>query len=133
MAAISHVRLESDAKYTNRISAGVHVLTADESRAHGGTDGGPAPYDLVLAGLGACTSITLRMYAERKGWDLGTITVALTLSKDSASDVGRIEREVRFSSALTEEQLARLLEIAEKTPVTKTVRAGVPIATTVVK
>ena len=90
-------------------------------------DAGPSPYELVLAGLGACTAITLRMYAQRKGWELGEVTVELRLFKDG--DAARIEREVRFSAPLSDEQRARLGEVVEKTPVTKTIKAGAPIET----
>ncbi|HYS74507.1 MAG TPA: OsmC family protein, partial [Burkholderiales bacterium] len=98
--------------------------------SRGGTDTGPSPYELLLAGLGACTAITLRMYAERKGWQLGTIHVDLELHKDDEGDTGRIARVVSFSAPLQPEQRARLAEIAEKTPVTRTIKAGAVIDTT---
>jgi putative redox protein len=109
------------------IRAGHHESLADEAVKPGGTDTGPAPYELLLAALGACTSITLRMYAQRKGWELGEIRVSLKLAKDGERD--HIERELQFSQSLTEEQRTRLLDIAEKTPVTKTIKTGAAIVT----
>ena len=126
---IAHVVASGTAKYAQQIRSGRHHLTSDEPKSGGGTDTGPAPYGLLLASLAACTSITLRMYAERKGWDLGEISVELDFEKDEGKE--SIRREVRFSVRVTEEQRARLAEIAEKTPVTKTIRQGVPIETTV--
>ena len=131
MMPIAGVTMHSSAGYAQTISAGNHQLTADESVSRGGTDTGPAPYALLLSALGACTSITLRMYADRKGWTLGTIEVGLRMLK-SKQGGERIEREIRVGAALTGEQKTRLAEIADKTPVTKTVTAGLPIATTVV-
>ncbi len=129
---VAHTILESTSGYAQTIRSGHHSLTADEPGSAGGTDTGPAPYALVLAGLGACTAITLRMYAQRKGWELGTIHVDLRLYKDGGGDAARIERFIRFggdATALSDEQRAKLLEIADKTPVTKTIRAGAPIET----
>ena len=128
MATIATTTVESTAGYANQIESGDHRLTADESIAAGGTDIGPSPYGLLLAALGACTSITLRMYADRKGWQLGTIRVALahTKHKDGGD---QIERRITFTETLSAEQLGRIAEIVEKTPVTKTIKAGAPIAT----
>jgi putative redox protein len=127
---VARTTLESTAGYAQKIRVGHHELTADEPQHSGGTDTGPTPYGLVLSGLGACTSITLRMYAERKGWDLGTLQVDLRMFKDAAG-AERIERTVRLGNpALTAEQKARLAEIAEKTPVTRTIKSGAPIVTT---
>jgi putative redox protein len=126
---IAHVMAESATGYAQKIRAGRHQWTADESKGRGGTDSGPNPYSLLLGALGACTSITLRMYAEGKGWELGEVRVDLNLFKEGEAD--RIERQIRFSAPLSEEQLARLAEVADKTPVTKTVRQGVAIQTTV--
>ncbi len=115
------------AAYAVSIEAGSHALASDEPVSRGGRDSGPGPYDLVLAGLAACTVITLRMYAERKGWDLGTIDADLVHTKiDKRS---HIERTLGFSATLTADQLARLAEIAEKTPVTLTLKEGADIAT----
>jgi putative redox protein len=128
MPRIAHAALDSASGYACAIRAGHHELTADEPVASGGTDRGPAPYQLLVASLAACTSITLRMYAERKGWTLGAIDVDVTLDKDDAG-AAHIARVISFGAPVTDEQRARLAEIAEKTPVTKTLRAGATIAT----
>ena len=85
---------------------------------------------MLLASLGACTSITLRMYAGRKGWELGKITVGLRYARGS-DDQERIDRRMSFSKPLSPEQKARLVEIAGKTPVTKTLSRGVAIDTSI--
>ena len=130
MTPIAAVTMESAAGYAQKIGAGPYRLTADEPESNGGTATGPTPYALLLSALGACTAITLRMYADRKSWALGTIEVHLRMlkSKDGSE---RIERELRFGASLTDEQRTRLVEIAGKTPVTKTLLVGLPIATTV--
>jgi putative redox protein len=132
MTAIAEVTTACATGYAQAIRAGSHRLTADEPRSNGGTDAGPAPYALLLSALGACTSITLRMYADRKSWALGAIEVRLRLLK-SKDGRERIEREIRFGATLSDEQRARLGEIAGKTPVTRTVSAGAPITTTMVE
>ena len=132
MKAIAAVELESGAGYAQAIRAGTHRLTADEPKSNGGTDTGPAPYALLLSALGACTSITLRMYADRKGWTLGAIDVRLRMLK-SKDGRERIERVIQFGATLSDEQRARLGEIAGKTPVTRTVSAGAPIETSVIE
>jgi len=119
--------VEGTAGYAQTIHAGHHRLSADEPASVGGTDTGPGPYGLLLAALGACTSITLRMYAQRKGWELGVIRVSLRFFQGGGAD--RIEREVRFSGPLEETQLSRLLDICERTPVTLTLKRGVAIGT----
>src|SRR5262249_9973042 len=124
---VPHASVVGRAGYTQDITIRQHRVAADETKAAGGADAGPTPFELLLAGLGACTSITLRMYAERKGWQLGEVSVDLRLFKDG--DATRIERDVRLSAPLSDEQRARLAEIAEKTPVTKTVKQGAAIAT----
>jgi uncharacterized OsmC-like protein/alpha/beta superfamily hydrolase len=135
------VVIESDARpFGQRISVGGHDLAADEPAAIGGADSGPTPYDLLLAGLGACTSITVRMYAERKGWPLRLVTVRLRHRRIHASDctgcetqTGRldhIERELQFDGELTAEQRARLLDIAERCPVHRTLHSEVLVSTT---
>src|SRR3954447_6109889 len=110
MSLIATTTVESKSGYAQTIAAGGHHLTADESQAAGGTNTGPAPYALLLASLGACTSITLRMYADRKGWALGDIQIALRLSK-TAEGGDQIERDIRFGAALSPEQVTRLGEI----------------------
>jgi len=115
--------------YAQKLSSGTHEWKADEPERRGGTNTGPAPFDLLLGSLGACTSITLRMYCDRKQWELGTIAVRLRLLKDG-EDPMRIERKISVSGAIDAEQRAKLLEIADKTPVTRALAPGVPIQTT---
>lgn len=120
--------VSAEPHYRQDLKTGRHVLIADEPPEHGGQDAGPAPYQYLLSGLGACTAITLRMYAEKKGWSLGRLRIELSLSKDR-EDNTLIERTLQADGPLDEAQWARLLEVAEKTPVTKTIRAGAPITT----
>ncbi len=117
-----------NAPYRQDIQAGRHSLTADEPATAGGADAGPAPYQLLLASLGACTSMTLYMYAERKQWNIGKLHVALQLHKD-AQGVAAIQRQISSDVTLEDAQWQRLLEIAEKTPVTLTIKAGASITT----
>ena len=117
------------ARYAQHIRVGHHELVADEPVALGGGDAGVAPYGLLVASLAACTSITLRMYAERKGWELGEIHVDLEMIRDG--DAETIARKISFGAALSEEQRQRLGEIADKTPVTKTLKRSIAITTTV--
>jgi putative redox protein len=125
--------------YGQRITAGGHQLAADEPAAIGGSDSGPTPYDLLLAGLGACTAITVRMYADRKGWPLRQTTVRLRHRRIHATDcaycetrtgqLDHIDRELQFTGELTEEQRARLLDIAERCPVHRTLHSEVLVST----
>lgn len=110
------------------LSAGRHRLVADEGPALGGKDAGPAPFEYLLSGLGACTAITLRMYAKRKDWPLEGVDVDLHYLK--TDDATRIDRVLTLHGALDGEQRARLADIAERTPVTLAIKAGVPIQTT---
>jgi putative redox protein len=127
---IGTAHLESGgAPHAQRVKVGHHVITVDEPTSNGGGDTGPSPTSLLLAALASCTSITLRMYADRKSWDLGGVRVGLKLLRKG--DAERIERTIHFGAALSPEQVARLLEIADKTPVTKKLKTGVPIATRV--
>jgi putative redox protein len=129
----------SAAGLTQEILAGSHRLTGDEPVAAGGTDAGPSPYDFLLAALGCCTSMTVAMYARRKGWPLEEVTVWLRHAKIHASDcaecetreglLDRIERDVRFTGSLTAEQRSRLLEIADRCPVHRTLTSEIDIKT----
>ena len=123
---MARVQVHSVEKYVQQIDARQHRLSADEGESLGGSDSGPNPYELLLSGLGACTSITLRMYAERKGWDLGELTLELTLSKNAEGETA-IHRLLDATGDLSEDQWARLLEIAGKTPVTRTVIDGASV------
>ncbi|MGB4062397.1 MAG: OsmC family protein [Azonexus sp.] len=106
-------------RYQQAVTVGQHQLIADEPASVGGADAGPAPFDLVMAGLGACTSMTLRMYAERKGLALTHVSVALSHEKITVDGVARdrIERTISLAGELTAEQRQRLLDIANKCPV----------------
>lgn len=118
------------------IVVGTHILTADEPEPLG-TDTGPTPYNLLAAALGACTSMTLTLYAERKEWPLESVTVVLRHDKIHAEDcadcetrvgkVDRIERAIELEGPLTDEQRQRLLEIAEKCPVRRTLSSEISI------
>jgi len=114
--------------YGVRIDAGGHALRGDEPADHGGADTGPTPFGLLLAGLGACTAITLRMYAEHQSWPLTGVDVELTyVVKDK--NTRWIDRLITLHG-VDEDQRAKLAEIAQKTPVTRAVRAGTEIRTT---
>lgn len=129
MKAIAHATVQSTGvRYRHEIQTGTHALVTDEPVAIGGQDAGPAPYDYILAGLGACTAITLRMYAEKKAWELGQLTVRLELQRDREGET-RIERTLHATATLSEEQWERLLDIASKTPVTRTLQTGTAIST----
>ena len=117
-------------KWAQDLRLGKHTIVSDEPAPHGGQDAGPAPYALVLAGLAACTAMTLEMYAERKGWKLGEVKVDLRMFRDG--DEERIERKIAIAESLAEEQRARLAEIASKTPVTKTPKRAYVIETEIV-
>ena len=113
--------------YGVRIDAGGHALRGDEPVGQGGGGTGPPPFGLLLSGLGACTAITLRMYAERQGWTLAGIDVELSyVVKDK--NTRWIDRLITLHG-VDEDQRAKLAEIAEKTPVTRAVRAGTEIRT----
>ncbi len=113
--------------YRTEIEVGVHRLVSDEPHALGGGAAGPAPYDLLLASLGACTAITLRMYADRKQWPLELVEVGLRLS--GGPGALHIDRTLTIAG-LDDVQKARLADIAERTPVTLTLKGGLPISTT---
>jgi len=129
---MAHVTVISEYHYAQQIASGHHRLTSDEPLERGGSDSGSTPTELLLASLGACTSITLRMYAGRKGWELGKITVGLRYTA-AADEKAHIDRRLSFSKPLTAEQTQRLLEIAGKTPVTRALLAGVNIDTSVMQ
>ncbi len=135
------VMATGEGKFTQNITAGPHHLRADEPSSVGGNDSGFTPYDLLLAGLGACTSMTLRMYADQKKWPLEGVTVQLRHDKIHASDcaecetkdgkIDRIERAIMISGPLSKEQQDRLLEIADKCPVHRTLHTEVSIKTNI--
>jgi Predicted redox protein, regulator of disulfide bond formation len=121
-----------------QIMASGHPLVADEPLDLGGSDTGPTPYDLLLAALGACTSMTLRLYADRKGWPLTGTVVRLRHQRIHAQDckncetqngrIDRIERELHLEGNLEESQKQRLMDIAKRCPVAQTLESEVVIA-----
>jgi putative redox protein len=126
-------------KFEQSVIIGKHRLLADEPVSAGGNGAGPNPYDYLLAGLGACTSMTIRLYADHKMLPLKHISVRLTHDKIHASDcencetkegkIDRIDREVTLEGDLTAEQRARLMEIADKCPVHRTLHGEIDIRT----
>jgi putative redox protein len=126
-----------DGKFTQMMLDGEHVLLADEPREAGGDDRGPSPYRLLLMALGSCTSMTVRLYAARKGWPLERTTVRLRHFRDYMADckdcedkdakMERIERVIEFAGNLDDAQRAKLMEIAEKCPVHRTLESRVKI------
>ena len=127
--------------YTQQITAGLHRLFADEPRPIS-EDAGPTPYDLLLAGLGACTSMTVRMYADKKGWPLERVEVTLRHNRIHAEDcaecettkglISHIDRSIELVGDLDDTQRQRLLEISERCPVHQTLTSEVNIATSLV-
>ena len=127
---------KGDGDLDQEIVVGPHLLIADEPEP-AGTDTGPSPYNLLAAALGACTSMTLTLYAQRKEWPLESVTVVLRHDKIHAEDcadcetregkVDRIERAIELEGPLTGEQRQRLLDIAEKCPVKRTLSSEISI------
>ncbi|TQV79336.1 bifunctional alpha/beta hydrolase/OsmC family protein [Denitrobaculum tricleocarpae] len=136
------VRETGEGKFTQAIATEFYPLRADEPKSYGGDESGATPYDLLLSGLGACTSMTIRLYADRKGWPLDQVEVTLSHNKIHAEDCadcetksGRldlVERQVRVSGDLSDEQRSRLLEIADKCPVHRTLESEVIVRTSLV-
>ena len=136
------VRTGKDRFYTE-IVTDKHTLTADEPERFGGTDHGPNPYDLLSASLGACTTITLRMYADRKNWPLESVTVKLKHKKIHARDcadcettvglIDEITKEITFAGPLDDNQKERLLQIADKCPVHRTLVTETVIRTKLIE
>ena len=126
--------------FTQEIVVGPHQLTADEPKDMGGDDEGPTPYDLLLAALGSCTSITVTMYAQNKTWPLQDVTVRLQHSTIHATDcaecetkegkIDRIELDIELAGPLSSEQRSKLLEIAKKCPVHRTLTSETNIRIT---
>ena len=117
--------------------AGAHRWVADEPVAAGGSDEGPTPYDYLLGALSGCTAMTLRMYADRKGWPLEGVHVRMRTARSHEADceqcettpvgITRIEREVELEGPLTDEQRTRLLQIADRCPVKQTLERGIRV------
>lgn len=127
----------SAAGFTQEITIGSHRIFSDEPKAQGGENAGPSPYELLAAALGACTSMTLGMYARRKQWPLASVMVRLRHSKIHAKDcadcdtkdemLDRIDRDIELTGDLTGEQREKLLEIADMCPVHRTLTRGMRI------
>lgn len=133
-----HVAETGNGRYEALVRTGPHAFLADEPVAAGGGDAGPNPYDLVAAGLGACTVMTLRMYAERKGWPVTRLAARISHAKDYAEDcenceqdrrIDIFEREISIGGDLTGEQRARMIEIADKCPVHRTLEGKAHVRT----
>ncbi|MAP55003.1 bifunctional alpha/beta hydrolase/OsmC family protein [Altibacter sp.] len=131
--------LEAENGFTTQMKLGSHYMVADEPTRVGGNDFGPTPYELVSAGLSACTAMTIQMYARRKKWDLQHVEVHISYNKDYAIDCENCEqdsakidtflREIRLEGDLDEKQVKRLLEIANKCPVHKTLHTATQVIT----
>jgi uncharacterized OsmC-like protein len=125
--------------FTQEIVLGPHQLTADEPKEMAGDDEGPTPYDLLLAALGSCTSMTVTLYAQRKSWPLQGVIARLRHSRIHATDcaecetkegkIDRIELDIEFAGPLSSEQRSKLLEIAKKCPVHRTLTSETNIKT----
>lgn len=123
--------------FRTELHARSHRLVADEPVGMGGTDAGPTPYEYLLMALGACTVMTLRMYAARKAWPLEAVTVSLRQARSHELDCERcpteavgvthVERRIEFTGPLSDEQRARLVDIANRCPVKQTLERGVHI------
>ena len=135
------VIVRGDARgFVQEVAAGPHQLRSDEPVSAGGTDSGPTPYDLLLAALGSCTSMTVAMYARRKRWPLEQVTVRLRHSRVHAADCSDceaadarltvIDREIAFDGSLDDDQRARLVAIADRCPVHLTLTSKIDIRTT---
>ena len=131
-----------DYTYSQLVTSERHAFVCDEPEAAGGEDLGPSPYEMLLWALGSCTAMTLLMYARRKGWDLGEVSVHLTHDRVHAKDCedceeesGRVElikRDISIRGDLSEEQTSRLLEIAQRCPVHKTLLSAPKIVDSIV-
>jgi len=129
--------------FTTAMKVGNHLMTADEPTSYGGNDFGPSPYELVSAGLSACTAMTVQMYVRRKEWSLEKIEVHTSYGKEHASDCKNCEsdtakidtfnREIRLTGDLDEKQKARILQIADKCPVHKTLHSETQVVTKLIK
>ncbi|MDP1752807.1 MAG: OsmC family protein [Reyranella sp.] len=114
--------------YATAITAGHHELAADEGPELGGKDTAPNPYELLCSSLGACTVITLRMYAERKQWPVTAVHADIHFVREG--DKQRIDRVLTIEGAVDDEQKKRMADISERTPVTLTLKGGLEIRTT---
>ncbi|AXT60274.1 OsmC family protein [Aquimarina sp. AD10] len=131
--------LDNTEGFTTQMKIGNHYMIADEPESIGGNDFGPSPYELVSAGLSACTAMTIKMYMARKGWDLQNVEVHTSYSKSHAADcencedpnakIDTFEREIKIEGDLDEKQINRILQIADKCPVHKTLHSQTQVIT----
>jgi len=128
---MAYVTIINEHQHVQQVVSGHHHLTADEPVAAGGSDAGFAPRELLLASLGTCTAVALRKHAAQQDWTLGRITVGVRWSRDAAG-AEHIERRLSFAKPLTAQQKAQLLEVAESSPVSSVLRAGIRIQSLVV-
>ena len=138
---MAEVIVSSDGYLRQRIEAGNHIFSSDEPHSSGGSDSGPDPYSLLLSALGACTAMTVQLYAHRKQWPLDKVQVRLQHSRIHAEDcescdnkrgsLDQIRRHISLLGRLNEEQRTRLLEIAKRCPVHRTLTSGVSIVDSV--
>ena len=112
-------------KFKHQLEVRDHELTSDEPRDHGGEDAGPNPQELLAASLAACTAITMEMYAERKGWDIGEVKVDVDYEPAQRGSPTRFRMDVTLPKELPEEQRERLMQIAAKCPVHRTLEGEV--------
>lgn len=134
---IVHIHLPAEDKFTTTLNAGSHQLAADEPESAGGKNKGPDPYDYLLMSLGSCTVMTIKMYARRKEWPLGNLYMELRHHKQHIEDckncdnpgskIDTIEKEIVVEGDLTDEQLDKILEIADKCPVHRTLSSDISI------
>ncbi len=115
--------------YATSLHTGNNQLIADEPLDHGGADAGFAPDELLAASLAACTSITLRMYADRKAWPLESVEVEINFERDAVAKTSSIVRSIKLLGTLDDEQKLRLLQIAEKCPIHQTLMHPITIHT----
>jgi len=130
------VRLDGDEQFTAEVMVRHHGLIADEPEKVGGNDFGPTPYELVSAGLGACTTMTMQMYARRKKWPLDRVEVVLEHQKEENAEGVKVdiwERTITIEGNLDDAQRARFVEIANRCPVHKTLTAGAVVNTNLVE
>jgi putative redox protein len=135
MASGNEVVVSSGEGFRHEVWAGKHTFMVDEPADLGGSDAGPNPYELILAALGSCTSMTMRLYAQRKKWPLEQVEIRLRHSRVHAQDcahcveqegyLDHVEKEIVVGGPLTDEQVARLGQIAERCPVNVTLHASV--------
>ena len=127
---MAYVTVINEHQHVQQVVSGHHHLTADEAVAAGGSGAGFTPRELLLAGLASCTAVALRKHAAQNDWMLGKITVGVRWSRD-AEGRDHIERRLSFTKPLTAAQKSRLLEVAESSPVTELLRAGIRIQSSV--